>query len=65
MPQFRHWVFLNRVFCTRFHGYTVLLAPIKALVFLCFFPRLAEKNKPPTLRVLGDAEHYDGKRYKP
>ncbi len=39
-------------------------APIKALPCLCFFPPLAEKNKPPALRVVGDAEHYYGKRIK-
>jgi hypothetical protein len=39
--------------------------PIKALVCLCFSPPMAEKNKPPALRVIGDAEHYYGKRYKP
>jgi hypothetical protein len=64
MPQFRIWVFLNRVLCTRIHGYTVLLAPIKALPCLCFFPPMAEKTKPPALRVVGDLEHYDEKRYK-
>jgi len=39
MPQFRIWVFLNRVLCTRIHGCTVLLAPIKT----------------PALRVVGDS----------
>jgi hypothetical protein len=33
------WVFSNRVLCTRIHGYTVLLAPIKALPCLCIFRR--------------------------
>jgi len=39
-------------------------APIKALPCLCFFPPMAEKSKPPALRVAGDSEHYYGKRYK-
>jgi hypothetical protein len=39
-------------------------APIKALPCLCFSPPLAEKSKPPALRVVGDSEHYYGKRYK-
>jgi hypothetical protein len=39
-------------------------APIKALPCLCFFPPMAEKSKPPALRVVGDSEHYYGKRYK-
>jgi hypothetical protein len=38
-------------------------APIKALPCLCFFPPMAEKSKPPALRVVGDLEHYYGKRY--
>jgi hypothetical protein len=39
-------------------------APIKALPCHCFFPPMAEKSKPPALRVVGDSEHYYGKRYK-
>jgi hypothetical protein len=39
-------------------------APIKALPCLCFSPPLAEKSKPPALRVVGYSEHYYGKRYK-
>jgi len=39
-------------------------APIKALPCLCFFPPMAEKSKPSALRVVGDSEHYYGKRYK-
>jgi hypothetical protein len=39
-------------------------APIKALPCLCFFPPMAEKSKPPALRVVGDSEHYYEKRYK-
>jgi hypothetical protein len=39
-------------------------APIKALPGLCFFPPIAEKSKPPALRVVGDSEYYYGKRYK-
>jgi hypothetical protein len=39
-------------------------APIKALPCLCFFPPMAEKSKPPALRVVGDSEHYYVKRYK-
>jgi len=38
-------------------------APIKALPCLCIFPPMAEKSKPPALRVVGDPEHYYGKRY--
>ncbi|NOQ18778.1 MAG: hypothetical protein GQ571_02290 [Desulfobacterales bacterium] len=38
-------------------------APIKARQCLCFFPPMAEKSKPPALRVVGDSEHYYGKRY--
>jgi hypothetical protein len=41
----------NRVLCTRIHGYTVALAPIKALPCLCFFAPMAEKPKPPAPRV--------------
>jgi hypothetical protein len=37
-------------------------APIKALPCLCIFPPMAEKSKPPALRVVGDPEHYYGKR---
>jgi hypothetical protein len=37
---------------------------IEALPCLCFFPPMAEKSKPPALRVVGDSEHYYGKRYK-
>jgi hypothetical protein len=37
-------------------------APIKALPCLCFFPPMAEKSKPPALRVVGDPEYYYGKR---
>jgi hypothetical protein len=33
----------------------VTLAPIKALACLYFFPPLAEKSKPPALRVVGDS----------
>ncbi|MEE9497088.1 MAG: hypothetical protein V3V39_11230 [Desulfobacterales bacterium] len=40
---------------TRSHGYTVTPAPIKALACLCFFPPMAEKSKPPALRVVGDS----------
>jgi hypothetical protein len=29
-------------------------APIKALACLCLFPPMAEKSKPPALRVAGD-----------
>jgi hypothetical protein len=29
--------------------------PIKALADLCFFPPVAEKSKPPALRVAGDS----------
>jgi hypothetical protein len=54
----------NRALGTRIHGYTVLLAPIKALPCLCIFPPMARKPKPPALRVVGDSEHYYGKRYK-
>jgi len=39
-------------------------APIKALPCLCFFQPIAEKSKPPALRVVGDSEHYYEKRYK-
>jgi hypothetical protein len=39
-------------------------APIKALPCLWIFPPMAEKSKPPALRVVGDPEHYYGKRYK-
>jgi hypothetical protein len=39
----------------RIHGYTVLLAPIKALSCLRFFPPMAKKSKPPALRVVGDS----------
>ncbi len=39
-------------------------APIKALPCLWIFPPMAEKSKPPTLRVVGDPEHNYGKRYK-
>jgi hypothetical protein len=39
----------------RVHGYTALLAPIKALACLCFFPPIAEKPKQPASRVVGDA----------
>jgi hypothetical protein len=35
-------------------------APIKALPCLCIFPPMAEKSKPPALRVVGDPEHYYG-----
>ena len=37
-------------------GYTVLLAPIKALSCFCFFPPMAEKSKPPALRLVGDSK---------
>jgi hypothetical protein len=37
-------------------------APIKGLPYLCFFPPMAEKSKPPALRVVGDPEHNYGKR---
>jgi hypothetical protein len=40
----------------RIHGYTVKLAPIKALPCLCFFPPMAEKSKPAALRVVGDSK---------
>jgi hypothetical protein len=39
----------------------VTSAPIKALPCLCFFPPIAEKSKPPALRVIGDTKHYYGK----
>jgi hypothetical protein len=45
-------------------GYTVLLAPIKALPCLWIFPPMAEKSKPPALRLVGRSEHYYEKRYK-
>jgi hypothetical protein len=38
-------------------------APIKALSCLCFFPPMAEKPKPPALRVVGDSEYVYEKRY--
>ena len=38
--------------------------PVKALPCLWFFPPMAAKSKPPALRVVGDPEHYYGKRYK-
>jgi hypothetical protein len=41
----------------RIHGYTVLLAPIKALPCLCFFPPMAEKSKPPAPRMVGDSKN--------
>jgi hypothetical protein len=41
LPLF-YWVFSNRVLCTRIHGSTVLLAPIKALPCLCIFPPMAD-----------------------
>jgi hypothetical protein len=34
---------------------TVTPEPIKALACLCLFPPLAEKPKPPALRVVGDS----------
>jgi hypothetical protein len=40
------------------HGGTlhpVTPAPIKALSYLCLFPPIAEKSKPPALRVVGDS----------
>jgi len=37
-------------------------APVKALPCLCIFPPMAEKSKPPALRVVGVPKHYDGKR---
>jgi hypothetical protein len=37
-------------------------APIKALPCLCIFSPMAEKSKPPALRVVGDPEYYYGKR---
>jgi len=40
-------------------------APVKALPCLWIFPPMAEKSKPPALRVVADPEHYDGKRCKP
>jgi hypothetical protein len=42
---------------------SVTPAPIKALPCLCIFPPMAEKPKPPALRVVGDTEYYYGKRY--
>ncbi len=33
-------------------------AQIKALPCLCFFPPMAEKSKPPALRVVGDSKIY-------
>jgi hypothetical protein len=37
-------------------------APVKALSCLWFFPPIAEKSKPPAMRVVGDPEYYYGKR---
>jgi len=37
-------------------------APAKALPCLWIFPAIAEKSKPPALRVVGDPEYYYGKR---
>jgi hypothetical protein len=70
-PSALVWVFSNRVQCTRIHGYTVLLAPIKALPCLCIFPPMAEKSKPPAPRLVGDSGahlknnvwHNGGKRF--
>jgi len=31
-------------------------APIKALSCFCFFPPMAEKSKPPALRLVGDSK---------
>jgi hypothetical protein len=39
----------------RIHGSTVLLAPIKALPCLCILPPMAEKSKPPALRMVSDS----------
>jgi hypothetical protein len=39
-------------------------APVKALPCLWIFPPMAEKSKPPALRVVGGPNHYYGKRYK-
>jgi hypothetical protein len=49
--------YINWVFSTgcKAPGYTVLLAPVKALPCLCFLPPMAEKSKPPALRVVGDS----------
>jgi hypothetical protein len=33
-------------------------APIKALPCLCIFPPMAEKSKPPALRVVGDSADF-------
>jgi len=33
----------------------VTRAPIKALACLCVFPPMAEKSKPPALRMVGDS----------
>jgi hypothetical protein len=51
----------TRVRCTRLydlrsHASTVTPAPIKALPCLCFFPPMAEKSKPPALRVVRDSK---------
>jgi len=37
---------------------------VKALPCLWIFPPMAAKSKPPALRVVGEPEHYYGKRYK-
>ncbi len=53
------WVFLNRVLCTRLHPHR--LRHCRAFVF---FRHRQKKNMPPAPRVVGDSEHYYGKRYK-
>jgi len=58
LPQF-YWVFSNRVLCTRVHGPTLLPAPIKALPCLWIFLPMAEKSKPPALRVVADSRGTD------
>jgi len=48
---------LNRVLCTRLHPHR--LRHYRAWVF---FSLIAEKSKPPALRVVGDTEYNYGKR---
>jgi hypothetical protein len=40
----------------RSHASTVTPAPLKALPCLYFFPPMAEKSKPPALRVVADSK---------
>ena len=49
-----YWVFLTGCFAS---GYTVLLAPIKALRCLCIFLPMAEKSMPPAPRKVGDSNN--------